>query len=292
VERTHARFALNEIAHARIPYDAVQLNSPAAVPLAREHGISAVYTIHHKREEKLSTLYAEHSEMHYVAISRRQLELETPLARASVIHHGVDIEAYSPSLHDDGYVLHLGRFAEEKGTHLAIDAAVKAHVPLALAGRVHSNDVDQNYFKRELRPRLERQKVIDVGEADHPRKVALLRGARALLCPVLWEEPFGLIAIEAMVAGTPVIAFPRGSFPEIIDHGVTGMIVSDVQEMAYAIQQARHWDRKKCMKVARERFSSARMARDYERVFEARLRQSGPYPMGAEKSARLTRMSG
>jgi len=292
VERTHARFSLKEIAGARVPYDAVQVNSPAAIPLAREHDISVVYTIHHKREDPLSRLYAEHSEVHYVAISRRQLELEGPLARASVIHHGIDPAAYFPSLHDDGYVLHLGRFAEEKGTHLAIDAAIKAHVPIVLAGRVHPNDDDQNYFKRALCPRFDRREVIEVGEADFQHKIALLQGARALLCPVQWEEPFGLIAIEAMMTGTPVIAFPRGSFPEIIEPGVTGVIVSDVQEMAYTIEQARHWDRKKCMAAARERFSAARMAREYEHVFEARLRRSGPIRTGDQRGNGLKRMSG
>jgi glycosyltransferase involved in cell wall biosynthesis len=226
----------------------------------------------------------------YVFISQRQRELETAVGRAAVIHHGVNVDAYSPSLHDDGYVLHLGRFAPEKGTHLAIDAAGMARVPIVIAGRTHEKDDDRRYFSRQLAARLERPYVTAVGEADHARKVALLRGARALLCPVQWEEPFGLIAIEAMISGTPVIAFGRGSFPEIIDDEVTGAIVADVGEMVRAIERARRWDRRACMTRARERFSCQRMASDYEHLFESRLRQSGRITV--QKSTPVSRLTG
>jgi glycosyltransferase involved in cell wall biosynthesis len=292
IDRTHARFCMHEISRARIGYDAVQVNSPACIAAARDLGIPVVYTIHHTRDEKMSKLYDAHPEVHYVAISQRQLELETPFDRASVIHHGIDVDAYPTSLGDDGYVLHLGRFSPEKGTHHAIDAAAKARVPIVIAGRVHEKDEDARYYREELIPRFEQPGVIRAGEADHRRKASLLRGARALLCPVQWEEPFGLISIEAMVCGTPVIAFARGALPEIIDDGVTGMIVSDVDQMAEAIARARHWDRKKCMARARDRFSADRMAREYEQIFEAKLRQSGPHRLTAENGIRLTRLIG
>jgi glycosyltransferase involved in cell wall biosynthesis len=292
IDRTHARFCLHEISRARIAYDAVQVNSPACVTAAWDLGIPIIYTLHHKREDKLSALYDAHPEVHYVAISHRQLELETPLPRASVIHHGIDVDAYPTSLYDDGYVLHIGRFSPEKGTHLAMDAAEKARVPIVIAGRVHGKDEDERYYETELVARFARPGVTRAGEADHQRKASLLRGARALLCPVQWEEPFGLIAIEAMVCGTPVIAFARGALPEIIDEGVTGMIVSDVDQMADAVARARHWDRKKCMTWARARFSADRMAREYEYVFESKLRQSGPRRLPAKTGARLTRSMG
>jgi len=292
IDRTHARYCMHEISRARVAYDAVQVNTPACIAAARDLGIPIVYTIHHQCEEKSSKLYAAHREVHYVAISERQLELETPLERASVIHHGIDSDAYPPSLRDDGYVLHLGRFSPEKGTHHAIDAAAKARVPIVVAGRLHEKPEDERYYQDDLLPRFEQPGVIRVGEADHRRKASLLRGARALLCPVQWEEPFGLIAIEAMACGTPVIAFPRGALPEIVEEGVTGMLVSDIDQMAHAIARARHWDRKKCIARARARFSADRMARDYEKLFEAKLRQSGPHRLTAENGIRLTRLIG
>jgi glycosyltransferase involved in cell wall biosynthesis len=283
---------LHEISRARTAYDAVQVNTATPLPIARDLGIPVVYTLHHSRDEELSRRYLAHPEVHYVAISRRQLDLEAPLVRSCVIHHGVDVDEYPLSLKDEGYALHLGRFAREKGTHHAIDAAMQAHVPIVLAGRVHEKDDDCQYFEREVSPMLGRPGVINTGEADHARKVELLRGARALLCPIDWEEPFGLVAIEAMLTGTPVIGFPRGSFPEVIDEGVTGMLVSDVREMAAAIGRARRWDRQRCAARARQRFSSPRMASDYERVFESLARHSGPYCVSAEKQARVSRLIG
>src|SRR5262249_48910007 len=136
--------------------------------------------------------------------------------------------------------------AYEKGTHLAIDAAMAAKMPIVIAGRVHENPDDQAYFDAELVPRFNRPGVMLGGEADTRRKRALLQQARALLCPIMWEEPFGLIAIEAMVTGTPVIGFARGAFREIIDDGVTGILVSDVQEMTRAIPLVARLDRVAC----------------------------------------------
>ncbi|HKQ70792.1 MAG TPA: glycosyltransferase family 4 protein [Polyangiaceae bacterium] len=276
-ELEHCRFALEQIARDPRRYDGVQLNSPVGLEVARELGVEVVYTMHHRREEELSALYAAHGEAHYVAISHRQLELETHLRHASVVHHGVAVGDYPPSSHHESYVLHLGRFAPEKGTHLAIDAAVQAKVPIVVAGRVHEKDDDAQYFDREVMPRMTLPRVEFVGEADRTQKLEHLRSAMALLCPIEWEEPFGLIAIEAMLTGTPVIGFPRGAFPEIIDEGVTGMLVSNVDEMSRAIERAPRWNRAACARRARLRFSSERMAMDYEAVFQSVLRrQSSP----------------
>ncbi len=275
VELAHLRWCLQEISRDRMGFDAVQINSAVGLRLARDLGIPVVYTLHHHREETLSRIYGAHPEVHYVAISQRQLELETPLHRVTVIHHGVKLADYPPSPRHRGYVLHLGRFAPEKGTHHAIDAALRAKVPLVLAGRVHEKPEDRAYFDNVLSPRLEQAgaRIRVAGEADHPRKLALLQGASALLCPIEWEEPFGLIAIEAMLAGTPVIGFPRGSFPEIIDPGVTGSLVSNVEQMAGAIRTVQGYSRTGCAARARDRFSAGRMAAQYEQVFFSTIRR-------------------
>jgi glycosyltransferase involved in cell wall biosynthesis len=293
VDRAHVRFCLHEISRDRHGYDAVQVNSSLGLKVARDLGIPVVYTLHHHRDERLSRVYAAHPEVHYVAITQRQLDLEIPLRHATVIHHGVDVDAYPVSRRDEGFVLHLGRFAREKGTHLAIDAAIGAKTPIVVAGRVHENPDDQAYFDAELVPRLNMRGVILGGEADRRRKMALLQQACAVLCPIQWDEPFGLVAIEAMLTGTPVIGFARGSFPEIIDDGVTGILVSDVQEMTRAIPLAAQLDREACAARARERFSADRMAADYERVFEAILRRrSAPVLVADPLAARQSRLIG
>jgi glycosyltransferase involved in cell wall biosynthesis len=274
-EIAHMRWALHEISRAESPYDAVQINSALGLRIAAQLGIPVTYTLHHRRDEALSRIYADHPHAQYVAISSRQLELEIALPNATVIHHGVDPVLYPTTSDDRGYLLHLGRFAEEKGTHLAIDAARLAGLPLVLAGRCHEKDDEQRYFREEVVKRAEAGGVDMVGEADHEKKLSLLQGARALLCPIQWEEPFGLIAVEAMLTGTPVIGFPRGSFPEIIDEGVTGMLVSSVEEMARAAVGLGAFDRLACAARARERFSAARMAADYEQSWSRR--RSSPH---------------
>ena len=293
VDVAHLRWSLTEIARDSDGYDAVQINSAHGLAMARDLGIPVVYTLHHPREESLSRIYAAYQEVHYVGISGRQLELEVPLLHSTLIHHGVEVDDYPPSRRRGDYVLHLGRFAPEKGTHLAIDAARRAAIPLLLAGRVHPNEKDQRYYREEVAPRLEGPGVEAVGEADHQRKVALLRGARALLCPIEWEEPFGLVAIEAMLTGTPVIGFARGSLPEIVDAGVTGHLVSDVPAMARAIHKARGWDRLSCARRAQKRFSAERMVADYERVMATVARQRSGHPVAREEiSVRFARLTG
>lgn len=293
VDCAHIRFCLHEISRDRHGFDAVQINSSLGLKVARDLGIPTVYTLHHHREQQLSRIYAAHPEVHYVAISQRQLDLEGPLRHATVIHHGLDPEAYPFTRRDHGFVLHLGRFALEKGTHLAIDAARAAKTPIVVAGRVHEKDEDQAYFESELAPRLALSGVTLEGEANHQRKLVLLQRARALLCPIEWEEPFGLVAIEAMLAGTPVIGFAHGSFPEIIEDGVTGMLVSNAREMSHAIGAVAHFDRVACAARARKRFSADRMAADYERVFESMLRRrSSPVLIAEPISARQSRLIG
>ncbi len=209
--------------------------------------------------------------MVYVAVSGRQLALETPLARSAVIHHGVSPDRYMPSLRDEGYLLHLGRYAVEKGTHLAIDAARLAGLPLKLAGRTHAPDV--GYFAREIRPRLEQQGVEELGEVEHESKVALLRGARAALsAPVgraLWARGHRGHALRH--AGDRVSA---RLVPEIIDEGVTGFLVEDgdVTAMARAAASLERFDRAACTLRARRRFSTQVMTNAYERLYERVVR--------------------
>lgn len=274
VERAHVRWALFEIARAHEPYDVIQINSPLAIRAGVELGLgpALVHTLHHQRDEALSRIYSEHPQIRYVAISRRQRDLEVFLPRITVIYHGLAARHYPPEARPDPrrprYATHIGRFAAEKGTHLAILAAIEARTSIVVAGRCHENRDDRRYYHREVEPLLSHPLVHNVGEADLPRKLELLQNAKALLCPILWEEPFGLIAIEAMMVGTPVIGFRHGSFPEIVDEGVTGFLVEDIGHMTEQLRCLEGFNRQACAERARERFSADRLAADYERVFE------------------------
>lgn len=286
-DATHVAWALADVLSGSC--DVVHVNSALAVPFTRFVNLPIVYTLHHHREEPTSRLYAAHQHLTYVAISRRQLELETRLDDACVIHHGLSPERYPESDRDDGYLLHLGRYAPEKGTHLAVDVARATGCPIVLAGRTHRQDAA--YFEKEVVPRLGQPGVAEVGEADHPRKLALLRGARALVCPLQWEEPFGLVAIEAMLCGTPVIGFARGSYPEIVDEGVTGFLAppGDAATLAKLATRLDGFDRRACARRARQRFTTAVMTDAYEalyaRVIE-RGRVTAPAPFRRSSAGR------
>jgi glycosyltransferase involved in cell wall biosynthesis len=264
-EILHATWAMSAAVAAGA--EVVHLNSALGIPLSRLLDAPVVYTIHHHHEPATSRLYRAYPDVAYVAISHRQRELSAPLPGAVVIHHGLRPERYPPSEEEDGYLLHLGRYAPEKGTHLAIDVAAAAGLPLLLAGRTHAQDAA--YFAAEVAPRLGRPGVEELGEADRSRKIALLRRARAVVCPLRWEEPFGLVAIEAMLSGTPVLGFARGSFPEIVEEGVTGFLAppDDVAALARLASRLAGFDRAACARRARERFTASAMTDAYEALY-------------------------
>ena len=249
-EVNHVAWALGEV--ARGVFDVVHMNSPLGVPFSAFVRVPFVYTLHHKREESFSRIFAAHPDTFYVAISRRQLELEVPLPRSRVIHHGLSPNRYPPSQRDEGYLAHLGRYAEEKGTHLALDVARLAGLPIRIAGRTHP--VDEAYFEacRRASARGGGRAPTRARPTTRTRSTCL-RGARALLCPLQWEEPFGLVAIEAMLCGTPVLGFPRGSFPEIVEEGVTGFLAEpgDVDAIAPRRGRARRASTARVARAAR-----------------------------------------
>jgi glycosyltransferase involved in cell wall biosynthesis len=165
-------------------------------------------------------------------------------------------------------VLFIGRLAEEKGPHNAIDAARMAGLRLQIGGEPHWPD--REYFKREMEERLTQPHVTWLHAVDDSKKIPLLKRARALLAPVAWEEPFGLILIEAMLSGCPVISFPRGSTPELIEPNITGYLVESVAEMAEIIRPGGMLDsfnRQRCRDRAVIRFSRDRLVADHLRLY-------------------------
>lgn len=182
------------------------------------------------------------------------------------IHHGIDVGSFPFGERSDGYLLFLGRFTPDKGADRAIEAARAAGRRLVLAGKV--DGADEDHFRTDIEPAVDDDHVRYVGEADALGKRRLLAGADALLFPIEWDEPFGLVMIEALACGTPVIGFRRASVPEIVDDGLTGFVVEDVPAMADAIGRLGTIDRRACRRSAERRFSVERMVDDYERAYD------------------------
>ena len=281
-ELNHVSWAMGEIADGS--FEVVHTHCAAAMAFARLlPDVPLVYTLHHVRTEDLSAYYRFFPEPYYVAISHDQAQREVPLRRLKVIHHGVDPSLYSCTDRPGDYVAFVGRFAEVKGPHTAIDVARLAGVPIRGAGETH--EVDGDFGRREVEPRLRQPHVTYVGKIGLAEKAPLLRGARALLAPIAWNEPFGLILIEAMLSGCPVVAFGRGSVPELVETGVTGFIARDVGHMVELIRPGGpvdDFDRAACRVRAVERFSRERMVRDHERLYRRIVRARVPAGGGLE----------
>jgi glycosyltransferase involved in cell wall biosynthesis len=260
-------WALQQVVEGR--FDVVHVNSPAALAFSRLlPGLPLVYTLHHGRDDRLSEYYLNFPEVHFVAISADQRRREVPLPRCDVIHHGLHPARFQCRERPGPALAFVGRLSREKGPHTAIDVAARAGLRIQIAGRPHPPD--REFAARELERRLALRHVSYLGVIGLRTKVPLLRDARALLAPIEWEEPFGLILIEAMLSGCPVVAFPRGSVPELVDPGVTGYVVDSADEMVEVVRPGGpldRFDRLRCRRRASQRFSRARLVRDHERLY-------------------------
>jgi glycosyltransferase involved in cell wall biosynthesis len=233
--------------------------------------------------------FEQFHDLPYVSISHAQRQgAPAGMRFVDTVYNGIDTRAFQPA-RKGGYVLNLGRISPEKGTHVAIEVAKRAGWPLVIAAKV--DPVDQAYFEERVKPHIDGDRVTYVGEVGGRRKADLLAGAEVLLHPVQWPEPFGLVMAEAMAAGTPVVATPLGSVPEVVEPGLTGYIASDVEGLAAAIALARGLDGAACRQRAVERFDAARMAEGYVRVYERLLEGDvtiafAPIEAGAKGAAR------
>jgi glycosyltransferase involved in cell wall biosynthesis len=266
----HAAWAMQHVIE-RGPFDIIHAHSAVALACSRfvPH-VPMIYTIHHSRDDQLSAFYRFYQGAHYIAISRDQLSREVPLPHVDVIHHGLDPAKYYCVAKPTGdHVCFIGRYAYVKGPHTAIDAARAAGVPIRVAGEVHPPD--EQWVEAELRSRLEQPHVVDLGPVGQSAKAPLLAHARALLAPIEWNEPFGLVLIEAMLSGCPVIAYARGSIPELIEDGVTGFVAKSFEHIVELIRPGgavETFDRARCRQRAIERFSADRMVNDHVALYE------------------------
>jgi glycosyltransferase involved in cell wall biosynthesis len=221
------------IADAAKSCDIIHLNNLPGLPCSRFVGMPFVYTIHHPHVPGLSSFYDHYRDVHYVTISDFQRSKES-MPRMRTIHHGIDTSAYHFPSTPRKYLSFLGRIAPIKGTHLAIQAAKQSGVPLKIAGEIQP--MYQEYFDREIKPHVDGKFIEYVGEVDLEGKNELLGNSLALLFPIQWDEPFGLVMVEAMACGAPVLAMPGGSVPEIVRDSVSGYVCKSVEEMVTRIR--------------------------------------------------------
>lgn len=243
-------------------------------PFSRRNGVPDLTTLHGRLDlPDLIPLYREFSDVPVASISYSQ---RTPLPWINwqgTVYHGIPTHLYELKKNPGNYLVFLGRISPEKRVDRAIEIAKLAKMKLKIAAKVDAND--RQYMDDAIRPLLDHPLVEFIGEIGDEEKAELLGNAYALLFPIDWVEPFGLVMIEAMACGTPVIAFRRGSVPEIIDDGVTGFVVNDIDESLKALEQVKDLDRTRCRKVFENRFSTARMAKDYLNVYQRLLEAKG-----------------
>ena len=237
-------------------------------PVVRTARLRALTTQHGRLDiPDLEPLFQEFDDMALVSISDAQRR-PLPAARwIGTVYHGLPVDSLSPGAGTGGYVAFLGRVSPEKGLDRAIRIARRAGIRLRIAAKIEK--VDQPYYESVIRPLLGEDSIEFVGEIRQRDKSAFLGHAAALLFPIDWPEPFGLVQIEAMACGTPVIAYPHGSVPEIVEPGVTGAIVASEDEAVEALGRVASFDRARIRARFEERFSAERMARDYLALYEA-----------------------
>jgi glycosyltransferase involved in cell wall biosynthesis len=235
-------------------------------PRTRDQDVPTLTTLHGRLDlPDLPPLYQRFRDVPVVSISNAQREPLPWINWQKTVYHGLPVESLKFQGAPGKYLAFLGRISPEKGVDHAIAIAREAGIELKIAAKI--DRVDQAYFDAVIKPLLDGPGVEFIGEIDHSEKSEFLGGALALLTPVQWPEPFGLVMIEAMACGTPVIGYPRGSVPEIIEEGVSGFIVSGVQEAAAALKAVPMLDRRRCRAYFERRFSASRMCEDYIGVY-------------------------
>ncbi|MGO9583085.1 MAG: glycosyltransferase family 4 protein [Acidimicrobiales bacterium] len=229
--------------------------------------LAVVTTNHGPFDGELHDFYrAIADRVRIIAISHHQASTAGDIPVAAVIHHGLDVDKYPFGAGGGGYALFLGRMSPDKGVDAAVRVARKAGVPLKIAGKLNEQP-EYEYFNERVRPLLGGD-IEFIGEVGGVAKFEALGGALCLLNPIQWNEPFGMVMIEALASGTPVVATPRGAAPELVDDGVTGYLRSREEDLAAALQSVGEIERTQCRKAAETRFSLQPMVAAHVALFE------------------------
>ena len=283
-ESAHVLAAYKALAGADIIHD----HTVVGPLLAGRRGISrppVVITVHGLVTARTRRMLAEMSRYaSIVAISHAHARAFGGIPVAAVIHHGIDLDVHQPGPGTGGYLLFTGRMCADKGVHHAVRVARRAGWPLVIAAKMRELG-ERAYFEEQVRPLLGPGADMPA-EQPLAARSGLMGHAAALVNPITWPEPLGLVMADALAAGTPVLAYPHGAAPEIIDHGRTGYLCRDEDEMTAAVARVPQIDRRRCRAAAERRFSLARMAADYGRLYGAILEHPGRVTPGRTGTGR------
>jgi glycosyltransferase involved in cell wall biosynthesis len=253
-------------------FDVVNDHSgPLACALGQVVEVPFCHTVHGPLRGEPGEVYAQIARVcprvRLISLSQDQRSPLPDLPWLATCHNAIDLDDYPFDPGDDGYLLFLGRMSPDKGAHHAVRIAREAGLPLKLAGKMHDRE-EVDHFDANVRPYLGGD-IEYVGEVSHDEKVELLQRALATVFPIQWPEPFGLVMVESMACGTPVLATALGAVPEVVEHGRSGVVASTVDELIASVGEAAGLDRTQVRAVAEERFSSDRMVADYESAYAA-----------------------
>ncbi|MBD2516129.1 glycosyltransferase family 4 protein [Nostoc sp. FACHB-973] len=240
----------------------------AALPYANLVATPTVHTLHGIFTPDNEKMFTFGKKQPYISISDAQREPRLGLNYVATVYNGIDVNNYEFHAQPENppYLAFLGRISPEKGVHLAIEIAKQSGWCLKIAGKVDVVDVE--YFETEIKPQIDGEQIQYLGEANHTEKNALMGGAVATLFPITWREPFGLVMVESMASGTPVIAMKLGSTQEVISHGRTGFLCNNIQECISAIDRVTELDRYACRQHVENHFSIEQMVDSYEAVYQ------------------------
>jgi glycosyltransferase involved in cell wall biosynthesis len=268
----HVRL-MDLVAHDLYRFDIVHFHTDYVhFPVVRQYRCASVTTLHGMvHPHDVGALFDAYPDVPLVSISNNQ---RTPLPRAKwagTVYHGLPRDAFTFHPDPGSYLVYLGRMSPEKRVDRAIEIATKAGMPLRIAAKIYPEE--RHYFDETLAPLIEDSPLVEfIGEIDDRGRNQLLGNAAAFLFPIEWPEPFGLVMIEAMACGTPVIAWRRGSVPEVVQHGVTGYVVESIEAGLDAVRRINRLSRAACRDEFEQRFDAARMASDYVALYERVLR--------------------
>ncbi len=262
LERVQERAREFDIVHFHVDY--------LHFPVTRREGTTHVTTLHGRLDlPDLVALYREFADMPVVSISNAQRGPLPSIAWRATVLHGLPEDLYRLQRRPEGYLAFLGRISPEKGLDRAIEISARAGLPLRVAAKL--DPADHAYHQRVIMPLLGRAHVEFLGEIGDGDKQAFLGNASALLFPIDWPEPFGLVMIEAMACGTPTIGFRNGAVPEVIDDGVTGFVVDGIEEAVRAVAALPGLSRERVRRAFEARFTAARMAQEYVDIYQREL---------------------
>src|SRR5215217_1707920 len=277
--------SMPEIRHALACYTQADefdvVNDHSGVPAAALGGLvqtPVLHTVHgpldtHEAQDAYNSVAEAAPAVGLISISENQRRPMPDLPWAATIPNAIDLSLYPAKPHRGDYLLFLGRFSPDKGAHRAIAVAIELGLPLKMAGK-NREPKERQYFAEFIEPHVGHGGIEYLGEVTHGEKVELLQEARATLFPIEWEEPFGLVMVESMACGTPVIATRHGAVPEVIEHGVSGVIVDSYRAMVAALDQADALDPLECRRYVEDRFAPERMVGDYLDAYRAAVERA------------------